>query len=137
MTVVGSPAASDPEGPMTMLKDRVANGKPEAEAAQSIVEEALIEAGSPKDQAKAFAELVAQAFTAKAVTGVAGKACEPYYRVQAVTPHGVFHCAGRKFTNDPKNPINKVYKKDLNEAQLKELLAANPKFLAVLPVSIE
>ena len=121
-------AAPKDEGPMTMLDELKAKGMSEADAVKTV-----LEGEEPSDQVKAFAQLVHEAFTAKQVTGVAGKACEPYYRVQAVTPHGIFHSAGMKFTREP----TKVYRKNLTEQQIKTLEHENPMFLAVVPVQFE
>ena len=121
------------EGPMTILEALKASGKTEPVAVGAIIERALLEVDSPKDQAKAFSQMVVEAFTAKVVSGVAGKACEPYFRCQAVTPHGIFHSAGMKFTREP----TKVYRKNLTEHQIKTLEHENPHFLSVVPVQFE
>ena len=125
------------DGPMASLEKMKAAGQSEAEAAAEIVEHMAKECGAHKDQAKAFAKLIQEALTAKAITGVQGKPCEPYFRCQAVTPHGIFHAIGRKFTSDPKAPGNRVLIKELTPAQIKDLEGVNPKFLSVVKIAFE
>lgn len=115
----------------------MASGFSEAEAYGELVAEMAGLCDMAAERVKALKEAVVQAFTAKAITGVAGKPCEPYYRCIATTPHGIFHAAGRKFSNDPKDPANSVKEKDLLPHEVQDLKNVNPRFLAVQRVVFE
>jgi hypothetical protein len=62
-----------------------------------------------------------------------GKPCEPYYNIQAVTPHGEFWAIKRKFTAVPE----KVLVASLSADELKELKETSNKFLSVVLVTNE
>jgi hypothetical protein len=125
-------AVSEEPGPMAALNEAVAAGKSQAVAIVEIVQELLLSCHAPADQVEQFGQLIAGAFKSAAVV-VNSKACEPYYKVQAVTPHGGFWRIGRKFSSTPTN----VLVKDLSPEQIKALTQTSPKVLSVVLVTTE
>ena len=130
-------ASSDVAGELPTIEQMVKEGFSEADAYGDLVEEMARVSGKPEEECASLSEAVKAAFRAKAVSGMKGKAVEPYYRCQALTPRGEFWAIGRKFTSNPQDPANRIPMSSLDEKQRARLEKANPKFLAVIPVHFE
>jgi hypothetical protein len=112
------------------VADCIKQGATIGQAHAKVVAEMAVQCGKPQDEVLALADAVLKAFT---VNAAAGDPCDPYYKVQAVTPRGSFWAINRKFTRDP----TKVLVSELTADEARKLLAVKPQFLAVSLVTYE
>jgi hypothetical protein len=115
------------------IEELVKKGSTVAEAHAGLVYKMARRCKMPDNDARAMALAIKEAFERAGATSAPSELKEPYYKVVACTPKGVFWRIGQQFSTTP----SKVVKSSLTEEQVQELEGTDPKFLNVVLVTHE